>query len=115
MDKHFGKEADSISSRAVAVSAYLYVEDAHVSKRERLVPEFVRFFLKLLDEIRANLKLLAQYKNPENRFILEEFQKYVSQASVEPYAIKRRHLFLKSAFEYYLAPISKGKIIGRQK
>ena len=45
--------------------------------------------------------------------VLEEFQKYVSQASVEPYAIKRRNQFLDKAFEHYLDPRTKGKIIRR--
>jgi hypothetical protein len=43
---------------------------------------------------------------------LEDFQKYISQASVEPYAIKRRNLFLEKAFEYYRDPRTNGKIIG---
>lgn len=113
MDKSFGKEAENISSRAVAVSTYLFVEDLYVQKNMRLIPDFVEFFVKLLDEIRANLKLLTRYKSPQNPAILEEFQKYVSQASVEPYAIKRRNLFLAKAFEYYLDPKTKGKIIRR--
>lgn len=69
--------------------------------------------MTLLGEITENLRLLTQYKSPKNSPILEEFQKYVSQASVEPYAIKRRHLFLEQAFEYYLDPKTKGKIIQR--
>ena len=113
MDKNFGEEAESISSRAVAVSAYLFVEGLYVEKKARLIPDFVKFFVKLLDEIRENLKLLTRYKTPANSTILEEFQKYVSQASVEPYAIKRRSLFLEEAFEYYLDSKSKGKIIRR--
>jgi hypothetical protein len=44
--------------------------------------------------------------------MLEEFQKYVSQASVESYAIKKRNLFLEKAFEHYLDPKTKGRIIG---
>lgn len=113
MDKNFGETASSISSRAVAVSAYLFVEGLYLQKQSRLIPEFVKFFVKLLDEIKENLQLLTQYKRPKNPSILEEFQKYVSQASVEPYAIKRRNLFLEKAFEYYLEPKTKGKVIGR--
>jgi hypothetical protein len=40
---------------------------------------------------------------------LENFQKYVLQASVEGYSVKRRHEFLEKAFDLYLS--SKGKII----
>ena len=59
-------------------------------KESRLVARFVKFYLGLLDDIKKNLKLLSGYKRPTNRMILEDFQKYISQASVEPYAIKRR-------------------------
>jgi hypothetical protein len=112
MDKQFGEKAYSISSRAVAVSAYLFVEDLFGRKEIRLISPFSKFYVALLDEIRSNLKLLTKYQKPTNATILEEFQKYISQASVEPYAIKRRHLFLEKAFTYFLAPKTKGKIIG---
>jgi len=114
MDKNFGQKAGSISSRAVAISAYIFVEDLYLKKKSSLIPEFVEFFVALLNDIRENLKLLTKYKSPKNPTILEEFQKYISQASVEPYAIKRRNLFLEKAFEYYLAPKTKGKIIGSE-
>ena len=113
MEKKFGETASSISSRAVAVSAYLFVEGLYLQKKSRLIPDFVKFFVALLDEIRENLRLLTQYRSPTNSTILEQFQKYISQASVEPYAITRRNLFLESAFKYYLDPKTKGKIIGR--
>lgn len=111
MDKRFGKEAQRISSRAVAVSAYLFVEALYLQKKVRLISKFVKFYCKLLDEIKDNLRLLSRFRQPENRRILEEFQKYISQASVEPYAIKRRDLFLKTAFQRYLNPRTKGRII----
>src|SRR6267378_2698872 len=104
MDKHFGDKAESISSRAVAVSAYLFVEDLTLKKKVSLISEFAKFFAALLDEIKANLRLLTQYQNPTNTMVLEEFQKYISQASVESYAIKRRHEFLEKAFQYYRSP-----------
>ncbi len=112
MDKHFGESANSISSRAVAVSAYLFVEGLYARKESRLMPRFVEFFVTLLDQIKDNLKLLSDFEKPANTVILEEFQKYISQASVEPYAIKRRDLFLEKAFKHYLNPKTKGKIIG---
>ena len=113
MDKRFGKKAEDISSRAVAVSAYLFVEDLFLKKKVTLVTGFAKFFVALLSEIKQNLDLLTKYQNPTNRTVLEEFQKYISQASVEPYAIKRRHEFLEKAFQHYRSPKSKGKIIGR--
>lgn len=112
MEKNFGEEANSISSRAVAVSAYLFVEGLYVRDRSDLIPRFAEFFIALLDEIKDNLKLLRDFEKPANTTILEEFHKYISQASVEPYAIKRRDQFLERAFEYYLNAKTKGKIIG---
>ena len=102
MDKHFGTEAEHISSRAVAVSAYLFVEDLHVSDKVSAVPRFVKFYVELLNEIKKNMGLLSQYEMPTNSMIMEEFQKYILQASVEPYAIRRRNEFLKKAFKHYL-------------
>ena len=113
MDKHFGDKAESISSRAVAVSTYLFAEDLYLQKKASLISEFAQFFVALLDEIKYNLDLLTKYENPENTVVLEGFQKYVSQASVEPYAIKRRHEFLEKAFQYYRSPKGKGKILRR--
>jgi hypothetical protein len=112
MDKDFGDEAQGISCRAVAVSAYLFVEGLYLQRKTRAIAEFAKFYVKLLDEIKNNLKLLAGFRQPSNRTILEDFQKYISQASVEPYAIKRRNLFLEKAFEHYRDPKTKGEIIG---
>lgn len=114
MDGHFGPGARSISSRAVAVSAYLFVEGLHMGSKQQRIQPFVDFFLGLLEEVRKNLKLLSEFSEPTNRKILEEFQKYISQASVEPYAIKRRQLFLEKAFEHYLSPKTRGEIIGNK-
>jgi hypothetical protein len=112
MEKNFGDKAESITSRAVAVSAYLFCEELHVQKKASQIEEFAEFYVKLLEEIRENLGLLSKFKEPTNPAVLEAFQKYISQASVESYAIKRRHLFLESSFKYFMSPKTKGKIIG---
>jgi hypothetical protein len=112
MDKHFGQKAQGISSRAVAVSAYLFVEGLLAQERADLVSSFVTFYTKLLGELKSDLKLLSKYKKPTNPTILEEFQKHISQASVEPYAIKSRDRFLAKAFHYYLDAKTEGEIIG---
>ena len=111
MEKHFDEGAESVSSRAVAVSAYLFCEQLHVQKRTPEMEDFARFYVKLLDEIKVNLKLLSEFEKPTNPAVLEGFQKYISQASVESYAIKRRNLFLESAFKRFTSPHTKGKII----
>ena len=112
MDDAFGDKAGTISSRAVAVSAYLFVEGLYLQGREALLPRFVQFYLRLLQEIGDNLALLREYEKPTNRAVLEGFQKHISQASVESRAIRGRDDFLGRAFEYYLDPKTKGKIIG---
>jgi hypothetical protein len=112
MEKGFGIKAERITSRAVAVSAYLFCEELYTQKKPSQIEEFAEFYVKLLDEIRDNLGLLSKFEKPTNPRVLEEFQKYISQASVESYAIKRRHLFLEEAFKYFISPKTKGKIIG---
>jgi len=112
IDEAFGERARSITSRAVVVSAYLFVEGLFLAGREALLPKFVEFYLKLLDEIGRDLALLRDYEKPTNRIVLERFQKHISQASVEARAIRGRDEFLAEAFEYYLAPKTRGKIIG---
>ena len=112
MDKGFKKTAFSISSRAMAVSAYLFSEELYVHRKAKMIRRFAKFFVALINEIDQNLTLLTKYKRPTNSMVLEAFQKYVSQASVEPYAIKRRHDFLKRAFAYYLDRRTQGRILG---
>lgn len=102
MDRAFGEDAMNISSRAVAVTCYLFVEELHKEKKDDLILEFARCYIKLLDKVKENMELLRNFEQPRNPKILDEFQKYVLQASVEAYSIKRRHLFLKQAFEDYL-------------
>jgi hypothetical protein len=112
MDECFGEKASVISSRAVAVSAYLFVEGLYIQETETLLPKFVHFYFRLLEEIKDNLALLRKYEKPTNRAILEGFQKHISQASVEPRAIRSRDQFLAKALDYYLDPKTKGRIIG---
>lgn len=110
MDKAFGKGAIIVSSRAIAVTGYLFVEELYLNKEYSLIPIFAKFYIKMLNEINHNMELISNYERPENSRLLEEFQKYILQASVEAYSIRRRHEFLKLAFDYYQS--HKGKIIG---
>jgi hypothetical protein len=112
MDERMGDHAASISSRAVAVSAYLIVENLVVGGKEELIAEFGAFYVALLDKIKAQLKLLSNFREPTNPTVLEGFQRHISQASVEPFAIRSRDSFLENAFRYYREPRTKGRIIG---
>jgi hypothetical protein len=109
MEKDFGTRCQVVSSRAVAVSAYLYCEQLYIEKHQDEIEDFSKFYEKLLLEIKENLKLLTKYEQPTNTTILDRFQKYISQASVEPYAVKRRNMFLDEAFAFYQK--TKGKIV----
>lgn len=101
MDKAFGSQAQEISSRAVAVSAYLFVEELYVKDNKKIIPQFVEFYLNLLNAVHEEMTKLRKFEPPNNTVILDQFQKYILQASVESYSIKRRHKFLETAFDYY--------------
>jgi len=101
MDNAFGSQAGEISSRAVAVSVYLSIEGLYVTGKKKIIPQFVEFYLKLLNAIREEMTRLRKFEPPNNTVILDQFQKYILQASVEAYSIKRRHKFLETAFDYY--------------
>jgi hypothetical protein len=112
MEKAFKDKASIISSRAVAVTAYLFSEELYMKNKTQVISNFASFFFDFLNEINNNMELLSSYRSPSNSQIMEEFQKYVLQASVEGYSINRRHEFLKKAFDYYCDSKTKGKIIG---
>lgn len=112
MDQKFGLDAQSISSRAVAVSAYLFVESLYTNGKKSQISQFVKFYVGLLNAIKGSMELLREFTRPENTRVMEEFQKYILQASVEPYAIRRRHQFLETGFKYYRNAATKGRIIG---
>jgi hypothetical protein len=102
MDAEFDKDAQEISSRAVAISAYLFTERLVATKKAALVPKFVDFYVGLLRKIKQDMELLRTFKEPKFPVVLEKFQKHILQASVEPLAIRRRDDFLQSQFEKYI-------------
>jgi hypothetical protein len=112
MDTAFGASASNISSRAVAVSAYLFAEGLYLKDKTDLMLQFAAFYIKLLDEIKRNMEFIKKYRNAENTEVMEEFQKYILQASVEPSSIRRRDRFLERAFAYFMDPATKGRLIG---
>lgn len=112
MNSSFGDNAKNISGRAAVVSAYLFIEDLFANNKQDLISDFAKFYLKLLTDIKENMKAIRNYHEAKNRLIMDKFQKYILQASVESYSIKNRHEFLKEAFSYYLDTKTKGKIIG---
>ena len=69
---------------------------------EKDLKKFAEFYLLLLEEIGSQLDSIKHFIAPNNTIILERFNKNVQQASVEAFAIERRHVFLGEAFDYYL-------------
>ncbi|VVB67036.1 Uncharacterised protein [Candidatus Norongarragalina meridionalis] len=108
MDSAFGPKAVELRRRAAIVSAYFFVEESLFNSPKFDVSKFVSFYLTLLDAIRSDSELISKFKEPRNPLILDRFNKYVQQASVESYSFKGRHDFLKIAYQYYL---EKNKII----
>jgi len=109
MDKAFKEKAIIISSRAVAVTAYLFAEELFVNDKAKEISSFAKFYYDFLNEIKKNTELLSKYEKPSNSLVMEEFQRYVLQASVEGYSVKRRHNFLTKAFNFYCDSKTKGK------
>ena len=112
MDHKLKRSAAVISSRAVAVSVYLFCEELVATKKVTHLSDFDAFIVALLDALNTELGRLKIYEKPKNHVILEDFQKHISQASVEAPAIRRRHDFLKKAFSYFVASSTKGRILG---
>lgn len=112
MDEGFGENAAILSSRATAVSAYLFCESLYQENKSNTIPQFAKFYSALLKEIKHNMELLSDWEKPQNPKIMEGFQKFIIQASVEPSSIRRRDEFLKEAFAYYTNPATKGMLIG---
>ncbi len=112
LENLFGKNCEKLDRKAAVVSAYLLVEKKMEGNDQNL-DDFPKFYLKLLNKISEQRKLIREYKMPNNTLILEKFHKYLQQASVESYAIKYRQNFLEVAFKYYLE--NDGKIIDDEK
>jgi Protein of unknown function DUF262 len=112
MDSAFSGSASNISSKAVAVSAYLFSERLFLKGKAASIANFAGFYVKLLDEIKRNMEFVKRYKSVENVEVMEKFQKYTLQASVEPSSIRRRDAFLEEAFSHFMNPATKGKLIG---
>ncbi len=97
--KYFGEKLTYISSRAIAVSIYLYVSQLLDTGKETEIKQFVQFFEMFLRTLKWQLPLGVQM-NPAYYDLLK-FQTNVTQAAGEKSAIERRHDFLGEYFYYY--------------
>ena len=64
MDKHFEEKAQDISSRAVAVSAYLFAEELHDQRRASDLKEFANFFVELPRRSQAQPYFISKIREP---------------------------------------------------
>jgi len=97
--KYFGEKLTYISSRAIAVSIYLFVSELLDTGKETETKQFVEFFEMFLRTIKWQLPLGVQM-DPAYYNLLK-FQTNVTQAAGEKSAIERRHDFLGEYFYYY--------------
>jgi hypothetical protein len=97
--KYFGGKLTYISSRAIAVSIYLFVSELLDTGKETETKQFVEFFEMFLRTLKWQLPLGVQM-DPAYYNLLK-FQTNVSQAAGEKSAIERRHDFLGEYFYYY--------------
>lgn len=97
--KYFGEKLTYISSRAIAVSIYLFVSELLDTGKETETKQFVEFFEMFLRTIKWQLPLGVQM-DPAYYNLLK-FQTNVTQAAGEKSAIERRHDFLGECFYYY--------------
>jgi len=99
--KVFGQKLKLIKNRAIAVSVFLFVSELiNEQQKENNINMFVSFFekfiLTLKWQISEGLDMDREYQN------LLKFQRYVTQAAGEKYAIENRHKFWTEYFEYYV-------------
>lgn len=102
LDHAFGSSAVVINSSAAVLSAYLYADYLISNNKRAQIEKFAEFYVKLLSRISQESKKQNEYIQIDNKAILQEFQKYLMQASAEPKSIKFRHEFLDKAFKQYL-------------
>lgn len=100
LDEYFGENAKILRNRASIVSAYLFLEELVINKKDDEIPIFVDFYIEFLGELRIQAKKGLDYDR-EYRELLD-FQTYVIQASVAKASIERRQKILIKYFDYYL-------------
>jgi len=112
MEEAFGNKAEIISSRVAATAAYFAFESLYEEGKKELFSDFASFYIKLLKEVKENLVLMRGLQGAKNKIVIEEFQKYIAQASAEASSFRKREEFLTKAFNYFLDPKTRGEIIG---
>jgi hypothetical protein len=100
LDSYFGENAKNFGNRASIVSAYLFFEELIKNGEDDKLMIFVEFYLKFLETLEEQTQKGLDYDRKYRDLL--NFQTYVTQASVEKYAIEGRHKILKDYFEYYI-------------
>ena len=110
IEETFGNDIKKLRKRGEILSCYLFSEKLIIDDDPNF-KKFPEFYTKLLERIQEELDKITDrdYEKLNNDKILDNFNKYVQQATAESYAIGTRHNFLKEAFPYYLET---GKILG---
>jgi len=100
LDRYFGENAKKLKNRASIVSAYLFFEDLIKKNENDKLARFVKFYLLFLDTLEQEAQKGLDYDHKYRDLL--NFQTYVTQASVEKYAVERRHKMLTEYFEFYI-------------
>ena len=100
IEKNFPSEIPKIGKAAI-VSLYLFAEELMETGNEKDLGLFIEFYIKLTEKLQYQSKLIKDHKAPDNKVILDKFQKYIQQASAEDNSIRIRHIFLRAAFSEY--------------
>lgn len=98
----FGKKASKLKRKSVILSAYLFCEEKIEKGDGNSLKVFPVFYIKLLEEMEQQSKLINKYQIPNKKILLDRFQRNLQQASSEGYSIEARHKFLGEAFAYYI-------------
>jgi hypothetical protein len=107
LNSYFKEKAEELKNRSFILSTYLFVEELNETRQVEaiIMPEFVKFIIKLLKRLRDEAKAGFERKNKE----LYIFESYLSNAPGEKYQIEKRHKKLQEFFSYFQ---EKNKIMG---
>ena len=90
----------NLSNRAIGITVFFFINKLIDENRQSVIQEFINFlkvFLdKLKEQVQKGINMDREYQE------LLKFQTYISQAAVEPYAIKNREKLLEEYFNYWL-------------
>ena len=100
--EHVGDIKDLLRNRAVIVSIILFVWERRLYLEPEAMARFSQFVRRFLQRLSDQVRLLKEFR-PDPRYpYLTEFQRQLTQASVERPAVTKRHEILSEQYEHWL-------------